>query len=240
MADPSAPGPVDPPSLLAVDPPPYTRLRRPVSKVFTARALAGLRPRIRELADELLDRVAGRPRFDLVSSYVKVLPLTMIAEILGVPEPVRDEVQRFADSASVALDPGLSLRQYREVDATEHRAHAVIGAHIARLRPEPGSRSAQPAGHPRRTRSARRPGAAHDCPAGHRGRLPDDGEPDGQRRDDPARPPRPAGRAAGRPERGLPPGRRRYRLSASSACWPSTDVISTDAIWSRGIQVPVS
>ncbi|HEY7046332.1 MAG TPA: cytochrome P450 [Jatrophihabitantaceae bacterium] len=139
IADTSSPGPVDPPSLLAVDPPLHTRLRRPVSKVFTARALAGLRPRIRELADQLLDRVADQPRFDLVASYAKVLPLAMIAEILGVPGPVRDEVQRFADSASVALDPGLSLRQYREVDAALHRAHAVVAEHIAALRRNPGS-----------------------------------------------------------------------------------------------------
>lgn len=72
VADTSAPGPVGPQSLLALDPPLHTRLRRAASKVFTARALAGLRPRIRELADELLDRVAGQPRFDVVSKYAKV------------------------------------------------------------------------------------------------------------------------------------------------------------------------
>src|SRR5262249_48392258 len=121
------------------DPPLHTRLRRPVSKVFTARALAGLRPRIRELADELLDRVADQPRFDLVEAYAKALPLIMIAEILGVPEDVRGEVQRFADSASLALDPGLSLRQYREVDAALRRAHATVAGHIATLRRRPGS-----------------------------------------------------------------------------------------------------
>lgn len=138
VVDRSVPGPIEPPSLLAVDPPLHTRLRRPVSKVFTARALNGLRPRIRELADELLDKVADRPRFDLVASYAKVLPLTMIAEILGVPERLRGQVQQFADSASQALDPGLSLRQYREVDAAVRRAHASIAGHIADLRRSPG------------------------------------------------------------------------------------------------------
>lgn len=137
--DPSAPGPVEPPSLLAIDPPLHTRLRRPVSKVFTARALDGLRGRVRELADELLDRVAGQRQFDLVDAYAKALPVTMIAEILGVPAELRDQVQRFADSASMALDPGLSLRQYREVDAALREAHATIGRHIANLRRRPGT-----------------------------------------------------------------------------------------------------
>jgi len=67
-----------------------------------------------------------------------VLPLTMIAEILGVPEELRPDVLRFADSASQALDPGLSLRQYREVDAAVREAHATIGAHIEDLRRNPG------------------------------------------------------------------------------------------------------
>lgn len=137
--DPSAPGPVEPPSLLAIDPPLHTRLRRPVSKVFTARALDGLRGRIREVADELLDRVAGQPQFDLVDAYAKALPVTMIAEILGVPAGLRDQVQHFADSASMALDPGLSLRQYREVDAALREFHAMIGRHIDDLRRSPGT-----------------------------------------------------------------------------------------------------
>ncbi|HEY3717796.1 MAG TPA: cytochrome P450 [Jatrophihabitantaceae bacterium] len=139
LIDSSVPGPVDPPSLLSVNPPLHSRLRRPVSKVFTARAMNGLRPRIRELADQLLDRVADRPRFDLVADYAKLLPLTMIAEILGVPEELRPDVLRFADSASQALDPGLSLRQYREVDAAVREAHATIGAHIEDLRRNPGT-----------------------------------------------------------------------------------------------------
>jgi cytochrome P450 len=139
LVDSSVPGPIEPPSLLAVDPPVHTRLRRPVSRVFTARAMNGLRPRIRELADELLDRVADQPRFDLVANYAKVLPLTMIAEILGVPERLRGQVQGFADSASQALDPGLSLRQFREVDAAVRQAHVTIGQHIADLRSSPGT-----------------------------------------------------------------------------------------------------
>lgn len=50
-------GPVDPPSMLAVDPPEHTRYRRLVSRAFTARAVARLRERTVEIADELLDEL---------------------------------------------------------------------------------------------------------------------------------------------------------------------------------------
>src|SRR5207253_3806305 len=56
----SVPTPVDPPSLLAVDPPVHTRYRRLVSKVFTARAMESLRPRIEVLAGELLDELVAQ------------------------------------------------------------------------------------------------------------------------------------------------------------------------------------
>ncbi|MDQ1699502.1 MAG: hypothetical protein QOG34_1365, partial [Frankiaceae bacterium] len=56
--DPKHPGPAEPPSMLAVDPPQHTKYRRLVAKVFTARAVAALEPRVEEIADELLDRMS--------------------------------------------------------------------------------------------------------------------------------------------------------------------------------------
>jgi cytochrome P450 len=132
------PGPVDPPSLLAVDPPDHTRYRKLVSKVFTPRALEGLRPRIRELAHTLLDGIAADTPFDLVERYAKVLPLTMICEILGVPEGLRADVRRTADAGALLLDPGLTWRQYRFAEAAVRDAHRQLGAHIDELRRRPG------------------------------------------------------------------------------------------------------
>src|SRR5439155_5550352 len=80
------PGPAEPPSMLAVDPPEHTKYRRLVSKVFTARAVAALEPRVEAIADELLDRMTGRGAVGLVESYAAPLPVRIIAEILGVPE----------------------------------------------------------------------------------------------------------------------------------------------------------
>lgn len=66
------------------EPPEHTRLRRPVARAFGRGHVERLRPRVRELAAELLDRVdpAG---FDVIGEYAEPLPVLVIAELLGVP-----------------------------------------------------------------------------------------------------------------------------------------------------------
>jgi cytochrome P450 len=80
-------------SFLSLDPPDHTRLRRLVSKAFTPRVIAGLAPRIRELADGLLTAAAngdgvgggGRRDIEIVSQLAYPLPVRIISELLGVP-----------------------------------------------------------------------------------------------------------------------------------------------------------
>jgi cytochrome P450 len=69
--------------LLFSDPPDHTRLRSLVSDAFTRRAVEDLHPRIEQIANELLDAVPDE--FDLVSQFAYPLPVTVIAELLGVP-----------------------------------------------------------------------------------------------------------------------------------------------------------
>jgi len=73
------------PLLITTDRPRHTQLRALVSRAFTPRRVARLEPRIREIARSLLDGVAGRPEFDLVSAFSGPLPTIVIAELLGVP-----------------------------------------------------------------------------------------------------------------------------------------------------------
>jgi len=68
--------------LLFMDPPDHTRLRSLANAAFSRRAVEELRPRITELVDELLD---GRDEIDLISDFAYPLPVTVIAEMLGVP-----------------------------------------------------------------------------------------------------------------------------------------------------------
>ncbi|MEW2400524.1 cytochrome P450 [Streptomyces sp. NPDC046862] len=72
--------------LLVTDPPQHTRLRRLIAREFTARRVERLRPRVEEITDSLLDAMLPRGRADLVESFAYPLPLTVICELLGVPD----------------------------------------------------------------------------------------------------------------------------------------------------------
>ena len=88
------PVPIDPSltegNLVQMDPPDHRQLRRLVSHAFTPKLVAGLAPRISELTHELVDAMAGRDRIELVSDLAYPLPVTVIAEMLGVPASDRD------------------------------------------------------------------------------------------------------------------------------------------------------
>ncbi|GKS12653.1 cytochrome P450 [Paenibacillus chitinolyticus] len=78
------------PNMLTADPPDHTRLRRLASKAFTPQMIEGLRPRIQQIADELLDAVQERGRMDLVADFAYPLPITVISEMLGIPAADRN------------------------------------------------------------------------------------------------------------------------------------------------------
>ncbi len=75
----------DRPSFLSLDPPDHTRLRRLVSKAFTARTIARLEPRIRAITGELLGGAAAAGELEIVSQLAYPLPVRIISEMLGVP-----------------------------------------------------------------------------------------------------------------------------------------------------------
>ncbi|MET9350082.1 cytochrome P450 [Streptomyces termitum] len=85
--------------LIALDAPRHTRLRALLAKEFTARRVEPLRGRIREVADGLLDRMAAAgPPADLVEDLAFPLPMTLICEIVGVPEEDRPLLRTWADA----------------------------------------------------------------------------------------------------------------------------------------------
>ena len=81
-------------SLLCLEPPDHTRLRRLITKVFTPSAIARLEPHIESVSDELLDRCADLGTFDLLADYAQPFSVAVICSMLGVP--VRD-TQRLLD-----------------------------------------------------------------------------------------------------------------------------------------------
>ena len=132
--------PVEPPSLLVTEPPDHTRYRKLVTRVFTMRAVERLRARTEEIAADLLDALEPRATstVDLVESYCARLPVTVIAEILGVPEEERGRVLDFGSAAAPSLDLGLGLRRYRSVSRALAQFDAWLGQHLDNLRREPG------------------------------------------------------------------------------------------------------
>ncbi|GGU86140.1 cytochrome P450 [Streptomyces filipinensis] len=80
--------------LLATDPPQHTRLRALVTRAFTMRRVEQLRPRIQQVTDELLDEMLPAGRADLIASLAYPLPITVICELLGVPDMDREEFRK--------------------------------------------------------------------------------------------------------------------------------------------------
>jgi cytochrome P450 len=94
-----------PRSMLASDPPHHTRLRTLVNKAFTARTVERLRERIQEIVDGLLDEAAPKNEMEAISDFAYPLPITVIAEMLGVPAADRDFFRDQSSKIAVALGP---------------------------------------------------------------------------------------------------------------------------------------
>ncbi len=136
--DPWAVGPAEPPSMLAVDPPDHTKYRRLVSKVFTARAVAAMEPKVEAIADELLDEMARHDRVDLVEMYAGPLPVRVIAEILGVPAEMQPKMLEWGNAAAVTLEPAMRYRDFRKAAAALENIHRWLAQHLVNLRRNPG------------------------------------------------------------------------------------------------------
>ncbi len=96
--------------MLNMDPPDHTRLRSLVNKAFTPSMVNGMRDHIKEIAEHLLDEVKDKEEFDLVADYCFPLPVTVIAEMLGVPASDRDKFHKWSTSMTESLEPSMSMK----------------------------------------------------------------------------------------------------------------------------------
>ncbi|WP_031475504.1 cytochrome P450 family protein [Streptomyces bicolor] len=104
-------------NLLATDPPQHTRLRGLISRAFTMRRVEALRPRILQITDGLLDAMLPLGRADLVESFAHPLPLTVICELLGVPEMDRVEFRKMSTEAIAPTTPGSEVEAFTRLGA---------------------------------------------------------------------------------------------------------------------------
>jgi len=106
--------------LLNIDPPDHTRLRNLVHKAFTPRMVENLRPRIQQIADDLLDGMAGTTHADLIDSFALPLPITVIAEMLGVPVEDRDRFRKWTQVILFSVDYGENMASLMEFTMYMH------------------------------------------------------------------------------------------------------------------------
>jgi cytochrome P450 len=91
--------------MLQQDPPDHTRLRGLVVKAFTARRVEDMRPRIQTIVDQTLDRIAPQGHMDLIEDFAFRLPVTIICDMLGIPEDHREVFYASSRDGGRLLDP---------------------------------------------------------------------------------------------------------------------------------------
>ena len=87
--------------MLDLEPPDHTRIRRLVLKAFTPRTVEAMRTRIQAVVDGLIDGFDGAGEVDLIADFAEPLPVTVIAELLGIPEADRHHLRPW--SADICL-----------------------------------------------------------------------------------------------------------------------------------------
>lgn len=131
--------------LIAADPPDHTRLRRLLSRAFTPRSIAALEPRLRELCDAIVeDLLEAGSQGDLVAQVAYPFPVTVIAELLGIPAERRDDFKRWSDALvgllSGTFEPGGAQQSILEMfgyladvvaDRSVHPTDDLIGRLVA-------------------------------------------------------------------------------------------------------------
>lgn len=121
--------------MLQQDPPDHTRLRKLVTKAFTASNVQKMRLSICRIADELLDRMAeagATAEVDLMQAYAIQLPLRVISELLGVPSSDRDKFRMCVAPLLTSTDPD-------ELSAAENALADLIATLIAHKREQPAA-----------------------------------------------------------------------------------------------------
>jgi cytochrome P450 len=115
--------------MLDREPPDHTRLRRLVSQAFTPRRVEALRPVVQRLADELVDAFVAEGGGDLIANVAEPLPVTVIAELLGIPEADRHALRPW----SAAICGMYELNPSRETAEAAVRASEEFSEYLRAL-----------------------------------------------------------------------------------------------------------
>jgi len=125
--------------MLQQDPPDHTRLRGLVVKAFTARRVEDMRPRIQQIVDQTLDRIAPRGHMDLIEDFAFRLPVTIICDMLGIPAEHREVFYSSSRDGGRLLDPvQLTPEEIKQADAGNAMAQMYFQQLFELRRKNPG------------------------------------------------------------------------------------------------------
>ena len=120
------------------DPPEHTRLRRLTGKVFSARAMQGMRPQIETIAQDLLDGLDDRDQIDIVADFAGPLPCLAIMALLGVPRSDLTKVKRLSDQIALFIGSSRMPRdKYDTAQAATQEMAAYFDHLLAKRRDQP-------------------------------------------------------------------------------------------------------
>ncbi len=128
-------GPFQARTIINTDPPEHTQIRGLVNRAFTPRMVADLEPRIRQIASDLLERALRTSEVELVADLAAPLPVTVIAEILGVDPDRRDDFKRWSNAVVGGLVGGADEVAQRERDRDEFFAYFSEAIEARRRQP---------------------------------------------------------------------------------------------------------
>ncbi len=125
------------PSILSLDPPDHTRLRGLVNRAFTPRQINMMEDHVRATAHRLLDEVGDSDEFDLMANLATLLPMIVIAEMIGVPTEDRAQFKLWSDRLARVLEPNLTKEEGRLVLQTADEFHDFFAPIIEERRRNP-------------------------------------------------------------------------------------------------------
>jgi len=128
-------------SILTLNPPEHARIRSLISRAFTQRRVAGLEPAIADMTRSLLDDIAERSDgggvVEFMHDFAFLLPVTVICELLGIPEADREGFRPLARALVATLEPGMSREQLAAADAAAVQLNDYFTALAATRRSDP-------------------------------------------------------------------------------------------------------
>ena len=125
-------------TILNLDPPDHTRLRRLVSKAFTPTSIDRLRPRIQQLVDDVLDQAVKNGGMELVDEMAFPIPFQVISDLLAMPTDRSDELREWGQLITLSLEPTSTLEDLDRTDGALNEMIPYLFTIIEDRRSHPG------------------------------------------------------------------------------------------------------